>query len=213
MPDFFSVLKQLIILAVSFIVFIIFTTRVIVYIVNQDEETKIRYVLYRYINNDKKIKVSIKTKYFNPKTLNLLINTFAPLNDIYDNFKSAKKDIKKEFKHLYIKYSVQLNMIKDSLTEIQKMLKRSNEIEKQEIYIRIKKDIKKDIKPLILKIETDSKIIISNHEKYLNDKDNAIRQLTKKELENKVLFNINKIEIDELKEKYSKKNQRHIKSK
>ena len=85
------------------------------------------------------------------------------------------------------------------------MLKHSNEIEKQEIYIRIKKDIKKDIKPLILKIETDSKIIISNHEKYLNDKDNAIRQLTKKELENKVLFNINKMEIDELKEKYSKK--------
>lgn len=181
MPDFFPVLKQLIILAVSFIVFIIFATRVIVYIVNQDEETKIRYVLYRYINNDKKIKVSIKTKYFNPKTLNLLINTFAPLNDIYDNFKSAKKDIKKEFKHLYIKYSVQLNMIKDSLIEIQEMLKHSNDIEKQEIYKKIKKEIKK-INPLIIQIVLDSNTIVLDYEKYLEDKNNAFSQLTKNEL-------------------------------
>ena len=82
------------------------------------------------------------------------------------------------------------------------MMKCWRDIEKEEIYKKIKKEIKNDIKPLILKIETDSKIIISNHEKYLNDKDNAIRQLTKKELENKVLFNINKIELDELKKKY-----------
>lgn len=130
------------------------------------------------------------------------MDIFAPLDDIYDRFKSADKTLKRELKNLYIKYDAQLSGLKDSLINIQKMLKHSDEIEKQEIYIKIKKDIKKDIKPLILKIETDSKIIISNHEKYLNDKDNAIRQLTKKELENKVLFNINKIELDELKKKY-----------
>lgn len=170
-------------------------------------------VFYYYIKNNKTNIIFIKSRYFDSKTLDLLMNVFTPLDDIYNRFKSADKTLKRELKNLYIKYDTQLSGIKDSLTEIQKMLKRSNEIEKQEIYIRIKKDIKKDIKPLILKIETDSKIIISNHEKYLNDKDNAIRQLTKKELENKVLFNINKMEIDELKEKYSKKNQRHIKFK
>lgn len=162
-------------------------------------------VFYYYIKNNKTNIIFINAKYFDTKTLDLLMNVFTPLDDIYDRFKSADTTLKRELKNLYIKYDTQLNGIKDSLAEIQKMLKHSNEIEKQEIYIRIKKDIKKDIKPLILKIETDSKIIISNHEKYLNDKDNAIRQLTKKELENKVLFNINKMEIDELKEKYSKK--------
>ncbi len=159
-------------------------------------------IFYYYIKNNKKNTISIKSRYFDSKTLNLLINTFAPLDCIYDNFKSADKTLKRELKNLYIKYEAQLSGLKDSLINIQKMLKNSDEIEKQEIYIKIKKDIKNDIKPLILKIETDSKIIISNHEKYLNDKDNAIRQLTKKELENKVLFNINKIELDELKKKY-----------
>lgn len=163
------------------------------------------YILYYYIKNNKKNTISIKSRYFDSKTLDLLMDIFTPLDDIYDKFKSADKTLKRELKNLYIKYEAQLSGLKDSLINIQKMLKHSDEIEKQEIYIKIKKDIKKDIKPLILKIETDSKIIISNHEKYLNDKDNAIRQLTKKELENKVLFNINKIEIDDLKEKYSKK--------
>lgn len=160
------------------------------------------YIFYYYIKNNKKNTISIKSRYFDSKTLNLLMDIFAPLDDIYDRFKSADKTLKRELKNLYIKYDAQLSGLKDSLINIQKMLKHSDEIEKQEIYIKIKKDIKKDIKPLILKIETDSKIIISNHEKYLNDKDNAIRQLTKKELENKVLFNINKIELDELKKKY-----------
>lgn len=206
MPDFFPVLKQIIILLVSFVILISFTTRVIVYIVNQDEETKIRYALYRYINNDKKIKVSIKIRYFDSKTLNLLINTFAPLDDIYDNFKSAKKDIKKEFKHLYIKYSVQLNMIKDSLIEIQEMLKHSNDIEKQEIYKKIKEEIKR-INPLIIQIVSDSNTIVLDYEKYLEDKNNAFSQLTKNELKNKTLFNVSnyEMEIDKLKEKYSKK--------
>ena len=163
------------------------------------------YIFYYYIKNNKKNTISIKSRYFDSKTLDLLMDIFTPLDDIYDRFKSADKTLKRELKNLYIKYEAQLSGLKDSLINIQKMLKHSDEIEKQEIYIKIKKDIKKDIKPLILKIETDSKIIISNHEKYLNDKDNAIRQLTKKELENKVLFNINKIEIDDLKEKYSKK--------
>lgn len=205
MPDFFPVLKQIIILLVSFIILISFTTRVIVYIVNQDEETKIRYVLYRYINNNKKIKVSIKTKYFNSKVLNLLINTFAPLDDIYDNFKSAKKDIKKEFKYLYIKHSVQLDMIKNSLIKIQEMLKRSSDIEKEEIYKKIKKEIK-NINPLIIRIVLDSNTIVLDYEKYLKDKNNAIRQLTKNELETKTLFDISyyEMEIDELKKKYSK---------
>lgn len=159
-------------------------------------------VFYYYIKNNKTNIIFIKARCFDTKTLDLLMNIFAPLNDIYDRFKSADKTLKRELKNLYIKYDAQLSGLKDSLINIQKMLKHSDEIEKQEIYIKIKKDIKKDIKPLILKIETDSKMIMSNHEKYLNDKDNAIRQLTKKELENKVLFNINKIELDELKKKY-----------
>lgn len=159
-------------------------------------------VFYYYIKNNKTNIIFIKSRYFDSKTLDLLMNVFTPLNDIYDRFKSADKTLKRELKNLYIKYDIQLSGLKDSLINIQKMLKHSDEIEKQEIYIKIKKDIKKDIKPLIRQIETDSKIIISNHEKYLNDKDNAIRQLTKKELENKVLFNINKIELDELKKKY-----------
>ena len=200
MSDFLPILTKIIILLVSFIVVAIRVIYIVLF-ENKDEETKIRYVLYRYINNDKKIKVSIKIKHFDSKTLNLLINTFAPLDDIYDNFKSAKKDIKKEFKHLYIKYSVQLDMIKNSLIEIQEMLKRSSDIEKEEIYKKIKKEIK-NINPLIIRIVLDSNTIVLDYEKYLNDKDNAIRQLTKKELENKVLFNINKIELDELKKKY-----------
>lgn len=165
-------------------------------------------VFYYYIKNNKTNIIFINARYFDTKTLDLLMDIFAPLDNIYDRFKSADTTLKRELKNLYIRYDTQLNGIKDSLAEIQKMLKRSNEIEKQEIYIKIKRDIKKDVKPLIMQIETDSKIIISNHEKYLNDKDNAIRQLTKKELENKVLFNINKMEIDKLKEKYSKKKSR-----
>lgn len=200
MSDFLPILTKIIILLVSFIVVAIRVIYIVLF-ENKDEETKIRYVLYRYINNDKRTKVSINKRYFDSKTLNLLINTFAPLDGIYDNFKSAKKDIKKEFKHLYIKYSVQLDMIKNSLIEIQEMLKRSSDIEKEEIYKKIKKEIK-NINPLITRIVLDSNAIVLDYEKYLNDKDNAIRQLTKKELENKVLFNINKIELDELKKKY-----------
>lgn len=215
MPDFSPVLKQGIILVV-FMVLINIVTRVITYIVNQnggttiryinnDKNTTVRYVLYRYINNDKRTKVSINKRYFDSKTLNLLIDTFAPLNDIYDNFKSAKIDIKKEFKNLYIKYDIQLSMIKDSLIEIQAKLKHSDEIEKQEIYKKIKQEIKKNINPLIIQIVLDSNTIVLDYEKYLEDKNNAIRQLTKNELENKALFNIPTMGIDELKEKYSKK--------
>ena len=99
-------------------------------------------VLYQYINNDKKTKVSIKDRYFDTKTFSLLIDTFLPLDDVYDNFKSANTALKKEFKNLYIKYSVQLSMIKDSLIEIQEMLKHSNDVEKQEIHKKIKQEIK-----------------------------------------------------------------------
>lgn len=215
MPDFSPVLKQGIILVV-FMVLINIATRVITYIVNQnggttiryinnDKKTTVRYVLYRYINNDKRTKVSINKRYFDSKTLNLLINTFAPLDDIYDNFKSAKKEIKKEFEHLYIKYSVQLDMIKNSLIEIQEILKRSSDIEKEEIYKKIKKEIK-NINPLIIRIVLDSNTIVLDYEKYLKDKNNAIHQLTKNELETKTLFDVSdcEMEIDELKKKYSK---------
>lgn len=216
MPYLSHVLKQGIklgIILVSVIALINIAIRVITYIADQDDETKIRYVLYRYINNDKKTKVSIKGRYFDTKTLSLLINTFAPLNDIYDNFKSAKIDIKKEFKNLYIKYDIQLSMIKDSLIEIQAKLKHSDEIEKQEIYKKIKQEIKKNINPLIVQIVTDSITIVLDYEKYLEDKNNAIRQLTKNELENKALFNIPTMGIDELKEKYSKKKSNKTKRK
>lgn len=164
-------------------------------------------VLCHYIKNNKKMKMSIKVKYFDTKTFDLLINTFAPLDDIYDNFKSANTSLKKEFKNLYIKYSVQLSMIKDSLIEIQKMLKHSNDVEKQEIYKKIKQEIKKNINPLIIQIVSDSNTIVLNYEKYVEDKNNAIHQLTKNELENKTLFNVNnyEMEIDKLKKKYVKK--------
>lgn len=170
-------------------------------------------VLCHYIKNNKKMKMSIKVKYFDTKTFDLLINTFAPLDDIYDNFKSVNTSLKKEFKNVYIKYSVQLNMIKDSLIKIQAMLKHSDEIEKQEIYKKIKKEIKKNINPLIIQIVLDSNTIVLNYEKYLEDKNNAIRQLTKNELENKALFNIPTMGIDELKEKYSKKKSNKTKRK
>lgn len=164
-------------------------------------------VLYQYINNDKKTKVSIKERYFDTKTLSLLIDIFLPLDDVYDNFKSANTALKKEFKNLYIKYSAQLSMIKDSLIEIQKMLKHSNDVEKQEIYKKIKQEIKKNINPLIIQIVLDSNTIVLNYEKYVEDKNNAIHQLTKNELENKTLFNVNnyEMEIDKLKKKYVKK--------
>lgn len=164
-------------------------------------------VLYQYINNDKKTKVSIKERYFDTKTFSLLIDTFLPLDDVYDNFKSANTALKKEFKNLYIKYSVQLSMIKDSLIEIHKMLKHSNDVEKQEIYKKIKQEIKKNINPLITQIVLDSNTIVSNYEKYVEDKNNAIHQLTKNELENKTLFNVSnyEMEINKLKKKYVKK--------
>ena len=164
-------------------------------------------VLYQYINNDKKTKVSIKERYFDTKTFSLLIDTFLPLDDVYDNFKSANTALKKEFKNLYIKYSVQLSMIKDSLIEIHKMLKHSNDVEKQEIYKKIKQEIKKNINPLIIQIVLDSNTIVLNYEKYVEDKNNAIHQLTKNELENKTLFNVSnyEMEINKLKKKYVKK--------
>lgn len=164
-------------------------------------------VLYQYINNDKKTKVSIKERYFDTKTLSLLIDIFLPLDDVYDNFKSANTALKKEFKNLYIKYSVQLSMIKNSLIEIQKMLKHSNDVEKQEIYKKIKQEIKKNINPLIIQIVLDSNTIVLNYEKYVEDKNNAIHQLTKNELENKTLFNVSnyEMEINKLKKKYVKK--------
>lgn len=155
----------------------------------------------------KKTKVSIKERYFDTKTLSLLIDIFLPLDDVYDNFKSANTALKKEFKNLYIKYSVQLSMIKDSLIEIQKMLKHSNDVEKQEIYKKIKQEIKKNINPLIIQIVLDSNTIVLNYEKYVEDKNNAIHQLTKNELENKTLFNVSnyEMEINKLKKKYVKK--------
>lgn len=164
-------------------------------------------VLCHYIKNNKKMKMSIKVKYFDTKTFDLLINTFAPLDDIYDNFKSVNTSLKKEFKNLYIKYSVQLSMIKDSLIEIQEMLKHSNDVEKQEIYKKIKQEIKKNINPLIIQIVLDSNTIVLNYEKYVEDKNNAIHQLTKNELENKTLFNVSnyEMEINKLKKKYVKK--------
>ena len=115
---------------------------------------------------------------------------------------------KKEFKNLYIKYSVQLSMIKNSLIKIQEMLKHSNDVEKQEIYKKIKQEIKKNINPLIIQIVLDSNTIVSNYEKYVEDKNNAIHQLTKNELENKTLFNVSnyEMEINKLKKKYVKKN-------
>ena len=137
----------------------------------------------------------------------MLIDIFLPLDDVYDNFKSANTALKKEFKNLYIKYSVQLSMIKDSLIEIQKMLKHSNDVEKQEIYKKIKQEIKKNINPLIIQIVLDSNTIVLNYEKYVEDKNNAIHQLTKNELENKTLFNVSnyEMEINKLKKKYVKK--------
>lgn len=98
-------------------------------------------------------------------------------------------------------------MIKDSLIEIQKMLKHSNDVEKQEIYKKIKQEIKKNINPLITQIVLDSNTIVLNYEKYVEDKNNAIHQLTKNELENKTLFNVSnyEMEINKLKKKYVKK--------